>query len=113
MKCDGQNILSFWTRFLPFYPLNNPKNQNFEKMKKITGDIIILHMCNINDNRMMYGSWDMEPDGQNVLSFWTIFYPFTPLKPEKSHFEKKRKKTLEDIISHKCVKNHDHMLSCS
>ena len=30
--------------FLPFYPLNNPKNQNFEKMKKITGDIIILHV---------------------------------------------------------------------
>ena len=36
--------------FLPFYPPNNLKNQNFEKMKKISGDIIILHMCSINDN---------------------------------------------------------------
>ena len=43
-------------QFLPFYPPNNPKNQNFEKMKKIPGDIIILHMCTINDNHMMYGS---------------------------------------------------------
>ena len=30
--------------FLPFYHLNSPKNQNFKKMKKTTGDIIILHM---------------------------------------------------------------------
>ena len=42
--------------FLHFYPPNNPKNQNFEKMKKTPGDIIILHMCTINDNHMMYGS---------------------------------------------------------
>ena len=27
--------------FLLFYPTNNPENQNFEKMKKAPGDIII------------------------------------------------------------------------
>ena len=33
--------------FLPFYSPINPKNKNFEKMKKkIPGDIIILHKCN-------------------------------------------------------------------
>ena len=37
-------------------PPNNPQNQNFENMKKIPTDIIILHMCTINDNHMMYGS---------------------------------------------------------
>ena len=42
--------------FLPFYPSNNLKNQNFEKMKKTPRDIIILHMCTINDNHMIYGS---------------------------------------------------------
>ena len=42
--------------FLPFYPPNNPKNQNFEKLKKRPGDIIILHMCTINDNHMIYSS---------------------------------------------------------
>ena len=34
-------------QFLPFYPPNNPKNQSFAKMKKMLGDIIILHMCTI------------------------------------------------------------------
>ena len=70
-------------RFLTFYPPNNPKNQNFEKMKKTPGNIIILRMCTINDNHMMCGSWDIEGDGQISLSFWTIFCPFTHLKTRK------------------------------
>ena len=37
-------------------PPNNPKNKNFEKIKKTPGDIIILCKCSINDNDMMYGS---------------------------------------------------------
>ena len=81
--------------FLPFYPPNNPKNQNFEKLKKTPGDIIILHMCTINDNHMMYGSWDMEHDGQNFLSFWTVFCPFTPLTTWKIKILKNWKKYLE------------------
>ena len=40
-------ILNFGL-FLPFYPPNSPKNQNFKKMKKTLGDIIILHMCTKN-----------------------------------------------------------------
>ena len=39
-----------------FYPPNNPKNQNLQKMKKPPGDIITLHRCSINDNHIMYGS---------------------------------------------------------
>ena len=50
-----------------------------------------LHMCTINDNYMMYGSWYMERDGQNCLSFWTVFCPFTALT----------------------TKNPDHMQYCS
>ena len=38
--------------FLPFEP-PNPKNQNFEKLEKTPGDIIISYMCTINDNQMM------------------------------------------------------------
>ena len=59
----------------------NPENQNFEKMKKIPGGIIILNMSAINENHMMYDSWDMEHDRQNFFSFWTIFCPFTPSSP--------------------------------
>ena len=42
--------------FLLFYHTNNPKSQNFEKMNKGRGDIIILHKCTINESHMMYGS---------------------------------------------------------
>ena len=31
--------------FLPFYPPNSLKNENFKKMKKAPGDVIILHKC--------------------------------------------------------------------
>ena len=42
--------------FFALLPPNNPKNQNLKKMKKRSGDIIILHMCTLNDNHMMSGS---------------------------------------------------------
>ena len=81
--------------FLPFYPPMDPENQNFEKMKKTPEDIIILHKCTINDNHMMYGSWDMKRDRQNFLSFWTVFCLFTPLTTQKIKILKKWKKHLE------------------
>ena len=70
-ECNRQNFLSFWTIFCPLPPPspNNPKNQSFQKMKKTPRDIITLHMCAINENDMMYGSWDMECDGQDFLLF--------------------------------------------
>ena len=61
-------------------------------MKKTLGDIIILHMCTRNDNHIMYGSWDMEHNGHNFLSFWTIFCPFTTLTTQKIKILKKGKK---------------------
>ena len=51
----------------------------FWKIKKFAGDIIILHMCTKHHNHIMYGSWDMEWDRHNFLSFWAIFYSFSPL----------------------------------
>ena len=50
--------------FLPFYSSKSPKNQNFEKMKKTPGDIIILNMCTKYYDQMMYSSWDMVRDGR-------------------------------------------------
>ena len=80
--------------FLPFYNPNNPKNYNFEKIKKTHGDIIILHMCTKNGNHMMYGSWDMEHDKQNFLSFWTTFCHFTPKTTQNIKILKKIKKNM-------------------
>ena len=100
MERDGQNFLSFWTFYLHFYPPNNPKNQNLKKWKT-AWSIITLQMCTINDNHMMYGSWDMECNRQNFLSFWTIFCPFTPLWTQKIKILKKWKKHLKILSFYK------------
>ena len=50
-------------------PPKNLENQNFEKMKKVPADIIILYMCTMNENYMMYDSWHMERNRQNFFSF--------------------------------------------
>ena len=84
--------------FLPFYCPNNPKNQNFEKLKKNkSGDIIILHNCTKNHHHMLYCSFDMACNGCNCyfLHFWAIFCPFTSLTPRKIKIKKKWKKSLQ------------------
>ena len=53
MEHDRGNFLSL---FFAVLPPKNLKNQNFENMKDTPGDIIILHICTINDNHVMYGS---------------------------------------------------------
>ena len=74
--------------FLHFYALNNTKNQNFEKLKKTPGDIIILHKCIKNHDHVLYFSWDMVHDRCNYFSFWAIFCPFSP---KKQNFTKMKK----------------------
>ena len=101
IRCDRQKFLSFWAIFCPFSPLTTWKIKILT-LKKTPGDII-LHICTINDNHMMYGSWDMEHDRQNFLSFWTIFCPFTPLWSQKIKILKKWKKHLEIISFHECL----------
>ena len=46
------------SHFFPFDPPKISKNQNFGKMKKNSGDIMILHMCIKNHNHMTYGYLD-------------------------------------------------------
>ena len=59
--------MSFWAIFCPNSAPspNNLENQNFEKLKKASRDVIILHMCTKNDNHMMlcflrYEVWQTE-----------------------------------------------------
>ena len=63
--------------FLPFYPPNNPENQNFEKRKKTPVGIIILNMSNIND--IWYLRYEPE-------------IPFTPITVQKLKISEKWKK---------------------
>ena len=71
-------------------------------------------MCIINEDHIMYGSWDIRHlDIRDISSFWAIFCPLTLLTTRKIKILKKSKKTLEDIILQKSNINHDHMLYCS
>ena len=71
-------------------------------MKKILGDIIILHKC----------ARDMACDTCNLyFSFWAIFLPFySPPPTVWKTKSKKMKKKPGDIILHMCPKNYDHMI---
>ena len=55
---------------------NSPENQNYEKMEKTPGGIIILHKCIINDNCMIYGSSDTKCNRQNFFVIRGRFLPF-------------------------------------
>ena len=74
-------ILPFWAIFCPFIrppTPPNPENQHFEKMKKASGDVIILNLCNKKHNQMMmYAYSDMECNRQ----FFCHFRPFFALLP--------------------------------
>ena len=60
-------IFSHFGPFFPLLPPNNSENQNFEKMKKASGDVIILHMCTKNHDHMMHASRDKECDRHNFF----------------------------------------------
>ena len=70
---ETDKIFCHYGLFFALLPPMDPENQNFEKMKKIFEDIIILQMFTINDSHMIYSFSDMECNRQNFLSFWTIF----------------------------------------
>ena len=55
-KAQWMEFFVILGHFFPFDPPNNPKNQNFEKMKKNPGDVIILHMCTKNHDHLIYAS---------------------------------------------------------
>ena len=96
---SATTFLSFWTAI--------------QKMKKSPGNIIILQKCNINDNYMMYVSWDTEHDGQNFLSFRNIFCPFTPVTTQKIKIWKYEKIPRDIILLHMCTINDNHMMYVS
>ena len=49
-------ILDYFLLFYHPHPFKNPENQNFENMKDMLRDIVIIHKRTTNDNYMMYGS---------------------------------------------------------
>ena len=56
IECDRYNFLSFQAIFCSFAPLFTMKIEVWKKCNKTPGDIILLHICTINQYHMMYGS---------------------------------------------------------
>ena len=92
---QDRTFCHFGSFFAPLTPSHHhQKIKILKKMeKKMPGDIILLHMCTINKDHMMYGSWDIKCKRQNFLSFWAIFCPFTPDNPKNLSSEKNEKNT--------------------
>ena len=65
-------------RFLHSYSPKQPKKSKFWKMIKMPGDIIILQMCTINDNYMMYGSWDMKHVMDRIFCHFGLSFSLSP-----------------------------------
>ena len=111
-ELELDNFFVLLGHFLPFYPHppNNPENQNFEKMKKASGDIIISNLCNKKHNHMMYAYLDMECDKQFfvILSYFWLFYP--TIDPKNKNLEKMKKTPGDIILLYLCTINQDHMM---
>ena len=101
MKITWCMVPEIWSmNFGPFFALLHisTKNLNFEKLKKKSADIIILHKCTKNHDHILYCSLDMARNKCIYFSFWVIFSPFTSLTAQKIKIKKKKKKRLSDII---------------
>ena len=170
IKCKVQRFLSFWAIVFALWPSSNPKNQNFEKIKKCM-KILLFYTC-VPQMTIMIDVWFLIYQARQtevfvildyflpfysltmqkikslrkweklleILSFtqvyrkwqsydiWFLryqlqqtdffchlwpFFSFYALNSPKDENIKKMKNTPGDIIiSHKCTKNHDHMLYC-
>ena len=80
-------------------------------MYKTPGDFTLFHMCTINKDHMMYGSWDIRHDGQFfiILGHFLPIYP--PNNPKNKTLKKKMKKPPEIIIIlHLCTTNDNHIM---
>ena len=75
--------------------------------------ICLLHMCILNHDHIMYGSWDLKYKGQSFLSFWAIFCPLTLQTSPKIKILKSKKTPGDIIILHLCTTNNNCMMYCS
>ena len=103
MECDERNFLSCQTNICPFIPLTAPKIKIFKKIRKMPGDIIIWHMCNMNHVWLTWLTYDVYYEvwflryGPQRTEFFVIldhFLPFYTLTTQKIIILKKMKKNI-------------------
>ena len=67
-------------------------------MYKNAGDIILKHMCNIKEDHMMYGSWDIKAWWTEFFVMLGHFFPFDPSNNPKIKILKKNEKKGPEIL---------------
>ena len=86
---------------LLFYPTTDPEIKIWTKWKKNPGYIILLHLCTINEDHMMYGSWDVVAQRTEFFVILRHFLPFDPhLTTRKIKILKNENKSLEILSFH-------------
>ena len=95
------NFFAIMGNFLSFYPTNNPKNQNFQKLKKTTttkkNTWIYHHLTQVKPKMMIIcytvpEIWHMT-DVISIFHFG-LFFPLLPTNnPKNQNFEKIKKNT--------------------
>ena len=83
--------------FFPFYPPENLQNQNFGKVKKLAGDIIILHMCTKKHNHLRLLIYGVK--GTKFFVILGYFCSFTSL----TTWTIEKKQHLQISLFYKCV----------
>ena len=104
-------FLSSWVIFSSFTAW---KNENFKKMKKNPGDIIILHKFTKIHDHMLYCSWDMACDRCIVIFHSGLYFSYLQMKKnETAQNMKISKKWKKKGLEISFYANHDHILYCS
>ena len=88
------------------------KIQKFWKIKKIPGDIIILHQCTKSNNHMIFNLQNMMWIALQVILGDLCLLPYFWLSKSKS-LKKRKKIPGYIIILHLHLKSHNHLMYSS
>ena len=98
--------------FLPFYlPLMILKIKILKKMKKCLEILsFYTYMCTINEDHMIYGSWNIRCNRQKFSTLWAIFCPFSTLTTWKIKILTLKNTPGDVIILNICTTNDNHII---
>ena len=75
-------FLAFWTIFCAFIPLTTQKIKIWKNEKNILLEILSFYTCTINENHMMYSSWDRSVTDIIFCHFRPFFAILPPNNPK-------------------------------
>ena len=96
-------IFSHFGPLLALLPPSQPSKSS--KHEKMPSDIILLPMCTINEDHVMYGSWDIKAQRTEFFVILGHFLPFdSPNNPKNQNYEQLKKNNWRyhfKIVYHK------------